>query len=73
MITQPVSSDLPFGYKFYVNDGSGEIQIFVSASTPIDLSGLALSQHLPVVGLSAQFADTYEMQPRLQADITLLH
>src|SRR4051812_18139286 len=25
VITQAVSSDLPYGYKFYVNDGSGEI------------------------------------------------
>ena len=40
VITQAVSSDLPYGYKFYVDDGSGEIQIFVSASTGIALNEL---------------------------------
>jgi uncharacterized protein YdeI (BOF family) len=70
-ITQAVSSDLPYGYKFYVDDGSGEIQIFVSASTGIDLSGLPLGQHVRVIGLSAQFDTTYEVQPRVQADIAV--
>jgi uncharacterized protein YdeI (BOF family) len=71
-ITQAASSDLPYGYKFYVNDGSGEIQIFVSASTGIDLSGLTPGQHVRVIGFSAQFDTTYEVQPRVQADITIL-
>jgi uncharacterized protein YdeI (BOF family) len=71
-ITQAVSSDLPYGYKFYVNDGSGEIRIFVSASTGLDLSGLTLGQHVRVVGFSAQFDTTYEVQPRVQADVTVL-
>jgi uncharacterized protein YdeI (BOF family) len=72
VITQAASSDLPYGYKFYVNDGSGAIQIFVSASTGLDLSGLALSQHVRIVGFSAQFDTTYEVQPRVQADIAVL-
>ena len=71
VISQAVSNDLPYGYKFYVNDGSGETRIFVSASTGIDLSGLTLGQHVRVIGFSAQFF-TYEVQPRVQADITLL-
>ncbi len=72
IISQGVLSDLPFGYKFYVNDGSGEIQIFVSASTGIDLSGLRLGQHVRVVGFSGQFDTTYEVQPRVQSDIRVL-
>jgi uncharacterized protein YdeI (BOF family) len=70
-ITQAASSDLPYGYKFYVNDGSGEIQIFVSASTGLDLSGLTLGQHVRIIGFSAQFDTTYEVQPRVQADIAI--
>lgn len=72
VITQAVSDDLPFGYKFYVNDGSGESQIFVSASTFIDVTGLAIGQHVRVIGFSAQFAETYEVQPRVPGDITVL-
>lgn len=68
-ITQAVSNDLPYGYKFYVNDGSGEIQIFVSASTGIDLSGLTLGQHVHVIGFGGQFVDHYEINPRIPGDI----
>jgi uncharacterized protein YdeI (BOF family) len=72
IIVQAVSSDLPYGYKFSVNDSSGEIQIFISASTNISLSGLTLGQRVRVSGFSGQFDTTYEVQPRLQADITVL-
>jgi uncharacterized protein YdeI (BOF family) len=72
VITQAVSNDLPYGYKFYVDDGSGEIQIFVSASTNIDLSGLLLGQRVRVIGFSGQFDTTYEVQPRIQSDISVL-
>src|SRR5688500_19012559 len=37
-ITQPVVNDLPFGFIIFVNDGSGEINVFVCASTGIDVS-----------------------------------
>lgn len=72
VVSQAVNDDLPFGYKFYVNDGSGEIQIFVSASTNIDLSGIALGQQVRVSGFSGQFDTTYEVQPSVQSEITLL-
>jgi DNA/RNA endonuclease YhcR with UshA esterase domain len=72
VISQAVSNDLPFGYMFSVDDGSGEIQIFVSASTEIDLSGLALGQPVRVIGFSGQFATTYEVQPRVQSDLRVL-
>lgn len=72
IITQPVSSDLPYGYKFYVNDGSGEIQIFVSASTNIALSDVLLGQRVRISGFSGQFDLSYEVQPRVQSDIRVL-
>jgi hypothetical protein len=40
-ITQPIVNDLPFGFIVVVNDGSGEINVFVCASTGIDVSGLS--------------------------------
>ena len=72
-ITIAVSSDLPYGYKLYIDDGSGPVQIFVSASTGLDLSGLAPGQRIRVTGLSAQFDTTYEVQPRVQSDIALVN
>ena len=71
-ITRPVVNDLPFGWLIYVDDGSGELQVFVAASTGIDVSGLSQGQNLRVVGLSGQFATTHEIEPRIQADITVL-
>lgn len=71
-ITQPVENDLPFGFKVVVNDGSGEIQVFVNASTGIDVSGLHQGQTLEVTGFSGQFADHFEVDPRFQDDIKVV-
>lgn len=71
-ITQPPASDLPYGYKFFVNDGSGELTIFVNVQTNIDLSRLATGQLVTVAGFSSQFDTHYEIDPRFQSDITVL-
>lgn len=68
-VSRAVSSDLPYGYKFYVNDGSGEIQVFVSASTSLDLSRVTSGRAIKVTGFSGQFDTTYEVQPRIQSDL----
>jgi hypothetical protein len=68
-ITQPVGNDLPYGYRVFVDDGSGAAQVFVYASTGIDVSGLAVGQRVWVVGFSGQFADHYEVNPRMPGDI----
>ena len=69
MITQAPSSDLPYGYKFAVDDGSGEVQIFVNVQTGIDVSHLVLDQLVSVTGFSSQFETHYEIDPRRPADI----
>ena len=71
-ITQPVVNDLPFGFIVFVNDGSGEVHVFVCASTGIDVSGLSPGQTIEVTGFSGQFADHFEVDPRTQADIRVL-
>ena len=70
-ITQPIFNDLPFGYKVFVNDGSGEIRVYVNASTGIDVSGLSAGQTVEVTGFSSAFIDA-ELDPRTQADIRVL-
>jgi DNA/RNA endonuclease YhcR with UshA esterase domain len=71
-VSQAVSSDLPYGYKFYVNDGSGEIQVFVSTSSNLDLSQMSLGTAVSITGFSGQFDTTYEVQPRIQRDLKVL-
>jgi DNA/RNA endonuclease YhcR with UshA esterase domain len=71
-ITQPIVNDLPFGFIIVVNDGSGEVNVFVAASTGIDVSGLSQGQTIEVTGFSGQFADHFEVDPRFQADIRVV-
>jgi len=71
-ITQPIVNDLPFGFIIVVNDGSGDINVFVAASTGIDVSGLSPGQTVEVTGFSGQFADHFEVDPRIQSDIRVV-
>ena len=68
-ISQPIINDLPFGFIIVVNDGTGDINVFVAASTGIDVSGLSQGQTIEVTGFSGQFADHFEVDPRTQGDI----
>lgn len=72
-ITQPIVNDLPFGFIIFVNDGSGEVNVFVCASTGIDVSGLSQGQSIEVTGFSGQFADHFEVDPRTQDDIRVVN
>lgn len=71
-ITQAPVSDLPYGYKLFVDDGSGKVQIFVNVQTGIDLSGLTVGDQVNVTGFSSQFEDHYEIDPRSQDDIKVV-
>jgi hypothetical protein len=44
--------------------------VFVYASTGIDVSSLAVGQRVLVIGFSSQFADHYEINPRMPGDIS---
>lgn len=70
-ISQPVVNDLPFGFIIVVNDGTGDINVFVAASTGINVSGLDVGQTIDVTGFSGQFADHFEVDPRNQGDISV--
>ena len=68
-ISQPIVNDLPFGFIIVVNDGTGDINVFVCASTGIRVSDLSQGQTIEVTGFSGQFADHFEVDPRSQEDI----
>ena len=55
-----------------INDGSGDLNVFVAASTGIDVSGLSQGQTIEVTGFSGQFADHFEVDPRFQTDIRVV-
>jgi DNA/RNA endonuclease YhcR with UshA esterase domain len=73
VITQTFKDDSPYGYKLYINDGSGEVQVFVHVSAGFDkakLQALPAGQRITVVGLAAQYDTTYEVAPRQPSDLT---
>jgi uncharacterized protein YdeI (BOF family) len=73
-LSTTLQDDSPYGYKLYIDDGSGEIQIYVHASAGFDkaaLEGLAADQQLQVVGFSGQYNAIYEVCPRTPADLVV--
>ncbi len=70
-VTRAPESDLPYGHKFHVDDGSGELTIFVNTPTGIDLTGLVVGRAVRVTGFSSQFDTHYEIDPRSQDDIAV--
>lgn len=71
-ISQPVVNDLPFGFIIVVNDGSGDINVFVCTSTGINISGITEGLTIEVTGFSGQFADHFEVDPRTQSDLRVV-
>ena len=70
-VTQ-IISDLAFGYKVFVDDGSGETQIFIAASTgvnPYRFPFIQLGARITAVGFSSQFLTDYEILPRHILDL----
>jgi len=68
-ITKPVGNDLPYGYRLFINDGSGEVQAFVYVSTGINVSNFQPGQRVGVIGFGGQYNDHYEVIPRFRTDI----
>jgi hypothetical protein len=69
VITQGPIDDLPFGHKFFIDDGSGEITVYVNRGTRVDVRPLAVGQLIQVTGFSSQFTDHYEIDIRGRQDL----
>jgi hypothetical protein len=71
-VTRPVGNDLPFGYSVFVDDGSGEVQIFIAASTgvnPFNIPFIEVGAQITAVGQSGQFLTQFEVLPRFRGDL----
>ncbi|HSG38724.1 MAG TPA: hypothetical protein VLE27_03710 [Thermoanaerobaculia bacterium] len=72
VVTRPIVNDLPFGYQVFVDDGSGETQIFIPASTginPFKIPFIEVGARITAVGLSGQFLTQNEVLPRHRGDL----
>jgi DNA/RNA endonuclease YhcR with UshA esterase domain len=68
-ITRAPVRDDDFGFKLFVDDGSGELQIFVNLQTGIDVAPLALGERVKITGFSSQFEAEFEIDPRFPSDV----
>ncbi|MBK8256127.1 MAG: hypothetical protein IPK82_26090 [Polyangiaceae bacterium] len=68
-VLDEVFDDAPYGWIFHVDDGSGDLTVFVYTGTGIDTSEIEPGDELEITGMGGQFIDHYELNPRFQSDI----
>jgi DNA/RNA endonuclease YhcR with UshA esterase domain len=71
-VSQPLRDDRPFGFGVFLDDGSGEIQVFIhvtSGINPFKIPFVQPGQRIKVTGFSGQFQEFIEVSPRIRGDI----
>jgi hypothetical protein len=64
----PIVRDLPYGYKLWMDDGSGRLQLFVAATAGnLGLDRARVGSTLTVTGFSGQYDAAYEVIPASRA------
>jgi len=71
-IVRDIVDDRPWGWKIYLDDGSGKLLVFVTPSARIDVSGFRAGQMLRVTGIIGTYERHVELLPRNQTDIAVL-
>lgn len=71
-ISSPVTELAPFGFRLGINDGTGEVFVFVSTSTKISQQGLKVGDRITATGLGGAFKGQYQMYPRFPADVKVV-
>ena len=69
-ITEGPIDDLPYGHKFFVDDGSGAINVYVNLGTKVDVRSLKVGQRVVVTGFSSEFDGVPEIDIRGPQDLT---
>lgn len=59
------------GDTFYVDDGSGEIKVYIKESTAIDKPKMKKGEAVTVTGVVSQTRSGYRVLPRFQEDVRL--
>jgi DNA/RNA endonuclease YhcR with UshA esterase domain len=67
-----IENDRQYGDKVWIDDGSGEIQIFINTATHIDVRIFRPQRTVRVTGLSSRYEATFEVEPRSRADIEVV-
>ncbi|MDT0352173.1 hypothetical protein [Pseudonocardia charpentierae] len=68
-ITEGPIDDLPYGHKFFIDDDSGAINVYVNLGTHVDVRPLAVGQKITVTGFSSEFDGVPEIDIRSPQDL----
>lgn len=71
-VTKAVEEIAPYGFRFSVDDGTGETIVYVSASTGISEKEMVLGQKVELVGVAGEFNHRYQIYPRSPSDVKLI-
>jgi DNA/RNA endonuclease YhcR with UshA esterase domain len=71
-VTKPVDEVAPYGFRFSVDDGTGEIIAYVSTSTGISQKDLLVGQKVEMIGIGGKFNQRYQIYPRSPSDVKLI-
>jgi hypothetical protein len=68
---QGVQKDETYGWKLWLDDGSGQAQVYLNRSTDIDAHApyLKAGRKLRVTGFGNQYDTAYEVDPRSKRDL----
>ncbi len=66
-----VEDDAPYGYKLFIDDGSGALQVFIDASTELieDVSRWKPADKIHVTGFAGRYETVREIMPRVLSDM----
>jgi hypothetical protein len=68
----PLVRDLPYGYKLWIDDGSGRLQLFVAASAgDLGLAKARVGSTVTATGFSGQYDAAYEVVPRSRTAVVV--
>jgi hypothetical protein len=69
-----VQDDSPYGHKLWVDDGTGEAQVFVDAATELirHTGSWRVADLLRIEGIVGKYGQSYELLPKTTYDIVVL-
>lgn len=57
------------GNTFYLDDGSGEVKVYIKDSTGINKPVMRKGYYSRIIGINSQYKDEYRILPRFQEDL----
>lgn len=69
-----LKNDMPYGYKLFINDGTGALTVFLNSNPELIelVATLEIKDSISVIGLSASYNGINEIEPRHAKDFRIL-